>query len=122
VGFLWGGPKVRERLRLGLFGVRARTRGGIAVSDGARLGLGLAARAVGVRGKREHARGGGYAGCRGAGQRAGLADDARERGRDGEEKRKREARRLELPGAERATRQRGASGDRGRGRAEEAES
>jgi hypothetical protein len=55
VGFLWGGPKVRERLRLGLFGVRARTRGGIAASELARLGLGLAARAVGVQGKRERA-------------------------------------------------------------------
>jgi hypothetical protein len=57
VGFLWGGPRVRERLRPGLFGVQARTHGGIAASEGAQLGLGLAARAVGVRGKGKRARG-----------------------------------------------------------------
>jgi hypothetical protein len=39
VGFLWDGPRVRERLRPGFFSVRARTRGGIAASEGARLGF-----------------------------------------------------------------------------------
>jgi hypothetical protein len=80
VGFLWGGPRAREWLWPGLFSVRARTRGGIAAPERARLGLGLAARAVGVRGKRERARAGGYAVLSRSGDRRARGD-AGERGR-----------------------------------------
>jgi hypothetical protein len=72
---LMRGAGARVRSRPGLLGVRAGTRGGIA----ARLGLGFAAQAVGVREK--GARGGCAVLSRSGDRRARLAGDARERGR-----------------------------------------
>jgi hypothetical protein len=96
-GFLASAPRrVVASLRL-RHGARARARGAGGQAAGGKRGA--RARAVTL-------------GCRGAGQRAGLADDASERGRGGGEKGKRRGRRrgrrLQLVVAERGERRRGA--------------
>jgi hypothetical protein len=55
-------------------------------SGGCGAGLGFAAQAAGARGKKGTCARAVTPGCRGAGRRAGLADDARERGRGGRER------------------------------------